>query len=234
MKVEFHTPMRPRSTGIFSRSGAVKKCSSISCAPSRKVDMTSYEYCKESGTIPTALHTEKRPPTQFQNPKIFSSDIPNATHLSIAVDTAMTCLLVTSPASVTPFVARSSKIHFLAVRAFNIVSAVVNVLLITTIRVSSGSRSRVQSSKSTGSTFARKRRVRPSEALAAEASARSASLTNSGPSCDPPMPTQTKFFNGLPVAPTCFPDLTLLVNASILSRTACTSSRMAFPSGFML
>mmetsp|Transcript_22280 Transcript_22280/g.28111 ORF Transcript_22280/g.28111 Transcript_22280/m.28111 type:complete len:221 (+) Transcript_22280:1950-2612(+) len=220
MNVEFQTPRSPRITGMFSRNGAVKKCSSISCAPSRKEDITSYEYWRESGTIPTALQTEKRPPTQFQKPKMLSAEIPNATHLSIAVETAMTCLLVTSLASVTPFAARPSKIHFLPVRAFSMVSAVVNVLLITTMRVSSGSRSRVQSSKSTGSTLARKRSVRPVEASAAAASARRASSTNSGPSWDPPIPMHTKFFNIFPVAPTNSPDLTLLVKASILSRTA--------------
>eukprot|EP01083_Nonionella_stella_P183476 663192_1 len=106
-------------TGIFSRRGAVKKCSSMLCAPSRKEDMTSYEYCNESGTTPTALQTEKRPPTQFQNPKMLASSIPNATHLSMAVDTAMTCLLVTTDASETPLAASPSTIHFLAVRAFN-------------------------------------------------------------------------------------------------------------------
>mmetsp|Transcript_30056 Transcript_30056/g.30416 ORF Transcript_30056/g.30416 Transcript_30056/m.30416 type:complete len:206 (-) Transcript_30056:8-625(-) len=204
---------------MFSRKGAVKKCSSISWAPLRNSAMTADEYWRERGRMPTAEQTEKRPPTQSQNPKMLEGEMPNAVALGIAVLTAQKCFAMAAPSSLTPFAARPFNSQFLAVRAFSMVSAVVKVLLIITQRVVSGSRSPQQMSKSTGSTLAKNFRVLPEAATLALASALSASFTNSGPSCDPPIPMHTKLVSGLPVTPTCSPLRTFWTKASIFSRT---------------
>ena len=76
------------------------------------------------------------------------------------------------------------------VRAFNIVSAVVNVFDTMITSVVSGFRPLSALVTSTGSTFARKRKVRPFARAAAAGSVFKASKTNSGPKYDPPIPTQ--------------------------------------------
>jgi len=92
-----------------------------------------------------------------------------------------------------------SSSHFFIVRAFNIVSAVVNVLLAMTTaaiiivnggniesfvhqpRVVSATKPDRALATSTGSTFAKNRRVLPLASLEAAAPVRKASKTNSGP-----------------------------------------------------
>ena len=123
-KVAFQTLKSPKIIGMFSLIGAVSKWQSMACAPSRNFCMTTEPYCNDKGTIPTAEHTEKRPPTQSQKPNTLLSSIPNAFVLSRAVETAIMCLLTESGPSFSTSQERT-------VRAFNIVSAVVNVFEMT-------------------------------------------------------------------------------------------------------
>ena len=109
------------------------KWSSIELAPARNWLVTSQPYCSVSGSMPTALQTLKRPPTQSQKPKAFSGSMPNSFTSLRLVDTATMCFS-TAPS---PSCAVS---HDRQVRALSIVSAVVNVLEMTTTSVSSGLR----------------------------------------------------------------------------------------------
>mmetsp|Transcript_25757 Transcript_25757/g.57013 ORF Transcript_25757/g.57013 Transcript_25757/m.57013 type:complete len:361 (-) Transcript_25757:43-1125(-) len=226
MKELFHTPIRPSSTGRLLRRGASKKCVSMLCAPARNCCTTGNPYCSERGTTPTAEETEKRPPTQSQKPNTLSAEMPKAVALGMAVLTAIMCWRMTSAGA--PCTLSSS--HFLMVRALSMVSAVVKVFETTITRVLSASRPLSALETSTGSTFARKRRVRPAARLAATGSVRSASNTNSGPRKDPPMPTATTVCRGLPVAPSHSPLRTLSVKAAIFCSTACTSGTTSAPS----
>ena len=70
---------------------------------------------------PTALHNEKRPPTQSDIGKIFFESIPKALTLSIFVDTATNCFAISGSDAY-------CKNHFLIVVALDMVSWVVNVL----------------------------------------------------------------------------------------------------------
>jgi hypothetical protein len=54
----FQTPTSPRLTGRLKRSGHSKKCLSMVCAPPRNCFMMAEEYCSDSGSMPTAEHTE--------------------------------------------------------------------------------------------------------------------------------------------------------------------------------
>ena len=85
---------------------------------------------------------------------MFSVSIPKADTCSAFVDTATKWRAIadSSPPS-------CDSIHARAVRAFVIVSSVVNVFEATMNRVSSASRSRVASAKSVPSTFDTKRKV---------------------------------------------------------------------------
>ena len=80
---------------------------------------------------PTALHKEKRPPTQSQSGKIFSSAIPKSSTLGILLETATKCLKTSASLAF-------SINHVLAVVALLMVSWVVKVLETITNRVVSG------------------------------------------------------------------------------------------------
>merc|ERR1719336_3263211 len=92
-------------------------------APSRNFVMTSNPKARESGVMPMALHTEYRPPTQFQNSNTLLLSMPKFAHLSGLVDNAMKCF-ATAFSSLTWFLS-----HVLHRFALSIVSSVVNVLL---------------------------------------------------------------------------------------------------------
>ena len=80
---------------------------------------------------PTALQSEKRPPTQSFMGNTFSDWIPKASIAARLVDTA-------TKWSATAFSPNASTSHFLAVVALDKVSCVVNVLDTTTKRVVAG------------------------------------------------------------------------------------------------
>mmetsp|Transcript_6597 Transcript_6597/g.16381 ORF Transcript_6597/g.16381 Transcript_6597/m.16381 type:complete len:205 (+) Transcript_6597:1619-2233(+) len=149
--------------------------------------------------------------------------MPNSLTSLRLVDTATMCLATLSG----PSCAMS---HLRTVRALSMVSAVVNVLDTTTTSVSSGFSPLSARATSMGSTLARKRSVRPSDARAAMGSVLSAVCTNSGPRKEPPMPMATTFFSGLPVTPTHSPLRTLSEKLLILSSTSHTSGTTLRPS----
>jgi hypothetical protein len=84
---------------------------------------------------------------------MFAVSIPNEATSSAFVETATKCRAIASSSP------RASRTHARAVRAFVIVSTVVNVFEATTKSVSAGSRSRVASTKSVASTLETKRNV---------------------------------------------------------------------------
>ena len=106
------------------------------------------------------------------------------------------------------------------VLALSMVSAVVKVLETMITRVSSASSPEIERSTSTGSTFERKRRVKPWEVKMPSLSVASTSLMKLGPRYDPPIPTDTMFLMGRPVAPTICPARTFSVNS--LMRSSCS------------
>ncbi len=71
-------------------------------SPFKKLSTMSYPYYKDSGRTPTALDTEKRPPTQSQNPKTFSSFIPKLLVAERFVLTAHICEATAEETSATP------------------------------------------------------------------------------------------------------------------------------------
>ena len=128
-------PTSAKITGIFCSNGACWKCSSMSCIPASN----SWKLSTPIANIidrPIALSSEYLPPTQSQNSNILAVSIPNFSTSSELVDSATKCFATadSSPS------ARTS--HCLAVRAFVIVSSVVNVLLAIKNSVSDGSKSR--------------------------------------------------------------------------------------------
>mmetsp|Transcript_2150 Transcript_2150/g.8272 ORF Transcript_2150/g.8272 Transcript_2150/m.8272 type:complete len:263 (+) Transcript_2150:880-1668(+) len=225
-KDTFHNESMPSVTGRFSSNGAVAKCSSMFQAPCRNVSMVSYPYCSDRGSMPTAEHTEYRPPTQSQNANALSGSMPNS-------DTSFKFVLTATMCFATASFPRLAIIHCLTVRAFNMVSAVVKVLETTTTSVVSGSKPFRDRATSTGSTFARNRSCRPRAPSAASAHVRSDVCTNRGPRKLPPMPTATTEVSGFPVAPTHSPFRMRSVKSLILSRTSCTSGTTFFPSTLM-
>ena len=124
----------------------VRKCSSIA----RKPASSSW---KSSGPIaiisdsPMAESIEYRPPTQSQNPNMFSVSMPNSRTFSALVLTA-TKWRATAASSRSVISSQSR-----AERALVSVSSVLNVLLLTMNRVSAGSRSTVASRRSAPSTL---------------------------------------------------------------------------------
>jgi hypothetical protein len=70
--------------------------------PFKNSSTNSYPYYNESGKTPTALDTEKRPPTQSQNPKTFSSLIPKLLVAERFVLTAHMCEATAVETSATP------------------------------------------------------------------------------------------------------------------------------------
>ena len=103
---------------------------------------------------PMAESIEYRPPTQSQKPNMFAVSIPNSATRSAFVETATKCRATAS--SEPSWLTTQSR----AERAFVRVSRVPNVLEEMMNSVSSGSRSRVASTKSVESTFDTKRKVR--------------------------------------------------------------------------
>ena len=87
-------------------------------------------YCNARGTIPTALQTLYRPPTQSQKPKALSKLMPNFSTSARLVLTATMCFLTTS-GPVPSFSWSQAR----QVLALSIVSAVVNVFETTTTSV---------------------------------------------------------------------------------------------------
>ena len=150
----FQTASRPISTGRLCSSGALWKCSSTVRKPASMS-------ANASGPIasivesPIAEHNEYLPPTQSQNPNELAGSMPNAATSSRFVDTATKCLATARSSPPNP-----SSSHARAVRAFVIVSRVVNVFDATMKSVSAGSRASVASAKSVPSTFETKRNVR--------------------------------------------------------------------------
>mmetsp|Transcript_68541 Transcript_68541/g.201182 ORF Transcript_68541/g.201182 Transcript_68541/m.201182 type:complete len:272 (+) Transcript_68541:236-1051(+) len=214
--------------GRFFSGGAVRKCLSMACAPSRNSRTVPKPYCSARGSTPTALHTEKRPPTQSQKPKTLASSMPKALVFGSAVEQATTCLATAAS------LPSSSTIHFFTVLALSIVSAVVKVLETTITRVVSALRPSRARFTSMGSTFARNRRRRPLAAAAASGCVRRASKTNSTPRYEPPMPMQTTSVSGFPVKPVKAPERTCSENAFMASRTECTSGTTFLPSTLMV
>ena len=152
---------------------------------------------------------------------MLAGSIPKAVALSTAVLTATICCLTISARGRWLSSLRTSQLC--TVRAFIIVSAVVKVLETMHTNVVSGSRPANARFTSTGSTLARKRRVRPTLWAAPPASLRSASNTNSGPRYDPPMPMLTTLVMGLPVHPFQAPVRTAALKLATWRCTACTS-----------
>src|SRR5690606_25563612 len=100
------------------------------CAPKSKLSKFLYPTAKLM-VKPTALQSEKRPPTQSHIGKILFSSIPNALTFLILVDTATKCLAI---ADAPP----DFKNQSLMVFAFESVSCVVNVFETITNNVVSG------------------------------------------------------------------------------------------------
>jgi hypothetical protein len=92
------------------------------------------------GTTPIALHTENLPPTKSQNPKTFLTLIPNFEVYGMFVEQAQICFSAMRAASVILILAYSLISHCLQLLAFKVVSAVVKVLELTRMIVSSGFR----------------------------------------------------------------------------------------------
>ena len=94
-KLLYHTLNKPASTGIFFSQGTVLKCVSRAPAPDRSASKCFGPTVKQM-LKPTALHKEKRPPTQSFMGKMFSAAIPKALICSILVDTATKCFATAS------------------------------------------------------------------------------------------------------------------------------------------
>ena len=122
---------------------------------------------------------------------MFAVSIPNFATSSALVDTATKCL-ATASSLPRPFTIQSR-----AVRAFVMVSIVVNVFDEITNSVDSGSRPSVASRKSAASAFDTKCAVRPGWAKSRSGFVR----PSSGPRSDPPMPMLTTARIGLPGVP---------------------------------
>src|SRR5919197_643215 len=149
---------------------------------------------------------------------MLAASIPNASTSAALVETA-TKWRATAASS-----RSAASAHSRAVRAFRIVSRVVNVLDETMNRVSTGSRSLVASAKSVPSTFETNRNTRSRRAYA-----RSASYAITGPRSEPPMPMFTTFRIGRPVYPVPAPERTRSAKAAIRSSPASTASRSPRP-----
>mmetsp|Transcript_6130 Transcript_6130/g.17305 ORF Transcript_6130/g.17305 Transcript_6130/m.17305 type:complete len:227 (+) Transcript_6130:885-1565(+) len=215
-------------SGRFSAAGAEKKWLSISCAPFRNLSIMGKPYWSESGSAPTALQQEKRPPTQSQKPNTFFESMPKAEVLSSAVEHAATCFATQagSPSSLMS--------HSFTVLAFNMVSAVVKVLETTSTSVVSALSPSSARLTSIGSTLARKRRRRPVAAAAASGSVFRASKTKSTPRYDPPIPMHKTSVSGLPVKPFHSPERTFSEKSLMPSSTFQTSVTTLAPSTSIL
>ena len=130
----------------FDSNGAVRTCSSTAWNPASRSRNAAGPMASIVDS-PMAESIEYRPPTQSQKPNMFAVSMPNSSTSALLVDTATKCL-ATSASGPSP-----SSSHDLALRAFVIVSSVVNVLDETTNSVSAGSRSMTASAKSVPSTL---------------------------------------------------------------------------------
>ena len=104
------------------------------------------------------------------------------------------------------------------------VSSVVNVLELTTKRVSAASISAVASHMSAPSTLDTNRNV-----SARSENGNRASYAIAGPRSEPPMPIFTMFFMRLPVNPRQRPSRTASAKSAIFPRTFCTSGTTFWP-----
>ena len=121
---------KAKITGIFLSKDSFLKCSSISLAPFNNLSKLSNPTAKLIDK-PTALHNEKRPPTQSHIGKTLSGLIPNSVTFWILVETATKCFATSSCEA-------DCKNQLLIVSALDKVSCVVKVLETTTNKVVSG------------------------------------------------------------------------------------------------
>src|SRR5690606_11754249 len=80
---------------MFLSKAVFRKCLSASKAPFKSDSKCVYPTAQQIES-PTALHNEKRPPTQSSIGKIFAEAIPNATAFSIFDETATKCVAIFS------------------------------------------------------------------------------------------------------------------------------------------
>src|SRR6201999_3847158 len=97
-KSEYHSPIKPSSTGALDSSGAVLKCSSTMWNPDRKSAKASRPMTAITDS-PIAESTEYRPPTQSQNPNMLAVSMPNSSTSFLLVETATKCLATASSPS---------------------------------------------------------------------------------------------------------------------------------------
>mmetsp|Transcript_47568 Transcript_47568/g.97269 ORF Transcript_47568/g.97269 Transcript_47568/m.97269 type:complete len:283 (-) Transcript_47568:172-1020(-) len=216
-KLLYHTPRRARTTGMLALRGASTKCLSIACAPASSSSNLSMPTLSAID-VPTALHSEYRPPTQSQKPSMLSVAIPNFSTAGALVLMATKCLATAASS----FSASTS--HCLAVPAFIIVSCVVNVLEHTRKRVVSGSSPLSVSVTCVPST------LETNFTSSSVAYDLSASVTMTGPRSEPPMPMLTACVNFLPVKPTRSPDRTWVTKERMRARTSLTAGMTSAPS----
>ena len=146
-------PSRPSSTGRLRSIGVIRKCSSIARKPASISRKSSGPIAIISDS-PIAESIEYRPPTQSQNPNMFSVSMPNSRTCAALVLTATKWRAMAASSR------RLASSQSRAERALVSVSSVVNVLLLTMNRVSAGSRSTVASRRSAPSTLDTKRKRR--------------------------------------------------------------------------
>mmetsp|Transcript_22991 Transcript_22991/g.70651 ORF Transcript_22991/g.70651 Transcript_22991/m.70651 type:complete len:281 (+) Transcript_22991:2353-3195(+) len=216
-KLTFHTPRSAMTAGMLCARGAVKKWRSTERAPLRNERAMDEPRANASGSKPADAHDEYRPPTQFQNSKSRSSRTPKSRTAGRADRPAhaVKCAPTMSDSGM-PRPWYASRIHWRTFFELRVVSAVANDLEQTTTSVSRGSRPRVAASKFAGSTFATK----DTPNLVSSDGKSSACTTNSGPRCEPPMPTTTTCWNWPPVGVRTSPRRTASANSQILCRTA--------------
>src|ERR1700744_2133874 len=155
-KFEYHSPIRPSSTGALDSSGAVLKCSSMRWNPDRKSANASRPIAAITES-PIAESTEYRPPTQSQKPNMLSVSMPNSSTSFLLVETATKCLATASSPS-------ASVSQRLAAVALVSVSSVVKVLDATMKSVVAGSKSANFAIRSAGSTLDTNRAELPASA----------------------------------------------------------------------
>ena len=210
-KLRFHTSSSPSRIGRFCASGAEKKCASIACAP-----CSIWRNCSAPMAIaigrPMADHSEKRPPTQSQKPRV--REMPNSAAASVLVVSATKCwlMLQASCGCGLPPCARN---HSRAERALSMVSAVVKDLEAIRNSVFSGRTLRSTCPSSCPSTLETKWKC-----LSPSTQSSSACTTTSGPRCEPPMPIlTTSVICGL--ARTCSARVSMASSVSCTDCSAC-------------
>ncbi len=167
----------PCSTGTFSGHGAVRKCSSISCAPASS-RRSARDRSRPSTTArsPTTSSTGHRPSPRTRTCCGVDAELDDR---SAFVDTATKCFATASSPS-----ASTSQVR--AECAFVSVSSVVNVFDETTNSVSAGSSRAASDARSAPSTFDTNRHATPARCTRA---ARRSAIA--GPRSLPPIPMFT-------------------------------------------